>query len=62
MKMTFLCEASSRRTGSGEWHQWTASSSEGAWWTQPCFWAASGACLGGDRAFSLSHKIATAAP
>lgn len=29
MKMMSLCEASSRRTGSGEWQKWTAPSSEG---------------------------------
>lgn len=63
MKMTFLCEASSLRTGSGDWHQWTASSSEGVWWARPCLWAACGASPGCDRASPLSrHRLSPMLP
>lgn len=55
MKMTFLCAASSRRTGSGEWKKWTVSSSEGVWWAWPWLWAVSGASPGCDGASHLSH-------
>lgn len=56
MKMTFLFAASSRRTGCGEWHPWTASSSEGVWWAGPGPWAVPGASLGCDGASHLSYR------
>lgn len=55
MKMTLLCVASSQRTGSGEWKQWTASTSEGVRWAWPYLCAVFAASLGCDRASLLSH-------
>lgn len=55
MKMTFLCAASSRRTGSGEWKEWTISTSEGVWWAWPPIWAMSGASPACDGAFPMFH-------
>lgn len=55
MKMTLLCAASSRRTGSGQWKQWTSPACESMWWAWPCLWAVSGTSPGCDGTSHLSH-------